>query len=218
MTTFRKSAVVDIKTATIDNDGYSFKGYASVFDGVDSYGDTITKGAFSECLETMPKMFFNHDSSAVPIGKWTLAREDEIGLYVEGELTKGIPQADAVAAALAHGTVDGLSIGFTASGEGLAFNEDTEGFVISKVDRLFEISVVTFPADNSARIAKAEGLDSVKSLEDFLRDAGGLSRGEAKAFISSAKAIFERERQRDADLAKKAELDAALSGFFNSFK
>ena len=39
----------------------TFEGYASKWGGVDSYGDTIIKGAFSETLKsTTPKMFWNH--------------------------------------------------------------------------------------------------------------------------------------------------------------
>ena len=42
----------------------SFKGYASVFGSVDSYGDTILKGAFRESLETRKrpvKFLFGHN-------------------------------------------------------------------------------------------------------------------------------------------------------------
>ena len=218
-TNFRKSAVAALEGATISEDGYKFAGYASVFGGIDSYGDTIKQGAYEGSFDAdaLPKMFFNHASYDVPIGKWTTVKEDDHGLYVEGELTKGIPQADAVAAALAHGTVDGLSVGFCADADGLSYNEDTDGFVVGKVSRLMEISVVTWPADNAARIAKAEDIETVKDLETALRDAG-LSRNEAKAFISASKAIFERERQREAELKKTAEVDAAIRGFFSAFK
>ena len=60
-----------------------FSGYASVFGGVDSYGDTIIKGAFEATLRNgKPKMFFNHDWNSLPVGKWTKAKEDDKGLWV----------------------------------------------------------------------------------------------------------------------------------------
>lgn len=67
----------------------SFEGYAATFGNVDSYGDTIMKGAFIDTLKIngMPKMFVLHKSDELPIGKWISAIEDDKGLYVKGELT-----------------------------------------------------------------------------------------------------------------------------------
>lgn len=209
---FRKSAVAAFEKDAVADDGYTFRGYASVFGGVDSYGDTIAKGAFAECLKTdTPKMFFNHNSSAVPIGKWNIVKEDDKGLFVEGELTKGIPEADQLALAMKAGTVDGMSIGFYADMDDLEINDKTNGFLINKIARLIEISVVTFPADSAARVSKAEAIDRVKDLESFLRDEGGFSAKEAKIIISKAKAI-NREAERDARSEKIAEISAMLKG------
>jgi len=49
-----------------------FTGYASVFDGLDSYGDTIKAGAFQDTLHgraRLPLMLFGHNPGRV-IGKW----------------------------------------------------------------------------------------------------------------------------------------------------
>lgn len=207
-----KSADIMLKDAQVgvSDDGYRFSGYASVFGGVDAYGDTIVAGAYAPALEKgTPKMFFNHDKYSIPIGKWLEVAEDEHGLRVTGELTKGNPQAETVAAALRHGTVDGLSVGFYPAEDGLQENE-TGGFTISKIDRLLEISVVTFPADRAARIEKAEALDSIRDIEDYLRDAG-LSAKEAKTIVSRTKSVIDAENRRDAEAARQAEIKAALS-------
>ncbi len=78
----RKHLLLSDVELKFDGEAGTFAGYASVFGGVDSYGDTIEKGAFSEtlALHGAPKMFFNHDWN-MPIGKYT-AREDEKGLFV----------------------------------------------------------------------------------------------------------------------------------------
>ena len=47
----------------------------------------------------------------MPVGKWMVAKEDDHGLYVEGELTPSLRLAEDVRAAMKHGTIDGLSIG-----------------------------------------------------------------------------------------------------------
>ena len=102
--------------------GCKFSGYASVFNGLDSYGDRILPGAYDSVLRQiqsgavrMPKMFINHKAWDLPIGKWIDISEDDVGLKADGELTSGNPTADAVRASLAHGTIDGLSIGFRLS-------------------------------------------------------------------------------------------------------
>lgn len=211
-----KSADIMLKDAQVGvaDDGYKFSGYASVFGGVDAYGDTIVAGAYAPALEKgTPKMFFNHDKYSIPIGKWLEVAEDEHGLRVTGELTKGNPQAETVAAALRHGTVDGLSVGFYPAEDGLHENENG-GYTIDKIDRLLEISVVTFPADRAARIEKAEALDSVRDIEDYLRDAG-LSTREAKIIVSRMKSVVDAENQRDAEAKRQAEIKAALSRIVN---
>lgn len=182
----------------MDGETGKFAGYASVFGGVDSYGDTILKGAFSDSIKGgMPKMFWNHDWN-MPIGKWTQAEEDGKGLFVQGELTPGLGLAEDVKAALKHGTLDGLSIGgFLKKGD---YDETPKGRVIHKWTSLVEVSPVVFPADNSARIdlstvksdliQQIDGIESVRDLESFLRDAGGLSKGAAIALVARAKDVF----------------------------
>lgn len=195
----------------IDSATGTFSGYASVFNGVDSYGDTILPGAYADTLATMwPKMFLNHDSDELPIGKWLEIKEDSTGLYVTGEFTPGLADAVDVYAALKHGTVDGLSIGYVLQPDGYSQQLDEAGNpgygrVISKVARLVEISVVTFPADGSARIdnvkSEIEKLETVRDFERFLRDVGGLSKSASGALIAQAKSIFVGDRQ-EIEIAK----------------
>lgn len=180
-----------------EGDGATFSGYASVFNGNDLVGDTILPGAYKGALKKgTPKMFFNHDSYSLPIGKWIEVVEDEKGLKVVGELTPGNPQSEAVRAALKHGTVDGLSIGYRLRAGGYT-EKDGGGRTIKTIDALPEISVVTFPCDQSARIeSKSEDIAELKTVRDFevfLRDAGGFSRAEATALCAKAKSVFSNQ-------------------------
>lgn len=194
-----------------------FSGYASVFGGVDTYGDTIIKGAFESTLRnSKPKMFFNHDWNSLPIGKWTKAKEDDKGLFMEGELTPGLARSMDVRAAMKHGTLDGLSIGgWVKKGD----YEDVEaGRIIRKWSNLVEVSPVVFPADSAARIdlASVKGVDfeallpeckSERDIERLLRDAG-LGKWEAMALVSRAKAIFSgRDAAEVADVKTEAILE-----------
>ncbi len=184
----------------LSGDSGTFEGYASVFGGVDSYGDTILNGAFSSTLRQngLPKMFYGHDWS-MPIGKWVSAKEDEKGLYVKGELTPGLSLASDVHAALKHGTLDGLSIGgFVKQGD---YDTTDTGRLIRKWSRLVEVSPVVFPADGNARIDSetVKGADlidaineveSIRDLESLLRDAAGLSKGAAVALVARARVVL----------------------------
>ena len=192
----------DVRLET-KGDGATFAGYASVFGGVDSYGDTILKGAFESTLRTngKPKMFFDH-SWGMPIGKYLVAKEDDHGLYVEGELTPGLTLASDVKAAMKHGTLDGLSIGgYVKLGD---YDTTETGRVIRKWSRLVEVSPVVFPADEAARIDTStvkgaelidaiEAIETIRDLETFLRDASGptrLSKGAAAALVARVKTVI----------------------------
>lgn len=182
----------------MDGDTGKFSGYASVFGGVDSYGDTLVRGAFESTLRTngKPKMFFNH-SWDMPIGKWTKAKEDDKGLFVEGELTPGLALSADVRAAMRHGTLDGLSIGgYLKKGD---YEETDGGRIIRKWANLMEVSPVVFPADGAARIdlSSVKSVDfeallpeckTEKDIEKLLRDAG-IGKWEAMAIVSTIRTI-----------------------------
>ena len=219
--TFKSVPLSGVELKMDENGTRKFKGYASVFNRVDAVGDTILPGAYKATLAKfgMPKMFFGHDWG-LPIGKWTAAYEDEKGLVVEGELTPGNPQSDAVLAALKHGTVDGLSIGYRLKpGD---FEERADGGrTIKNVSRLFEVSVVTFPCDDAARVTdvKSEDIDGIKTIRDlegFLRDAGGFSKSVATSLVAKAKKLFANQRESEADEEKAKALFERISAFERS--
>lgn len=198
----------------MDGDTGKFSGYASVFNGVDSAGDTILRGAFLETLsQAAPKMFWNHKWD-MPIGKWTVAREDDRGLFVEGELTKGLGLANDVLAAMKHGTLDGLSIGgMLKRGD---YDETKTGRTVRKWSRLIEVSPVVFPADGMARIdtSTVKSMEfevllpeckTERDIERLLRDAG-LGKWEAMATVSRMKAISTGRDAQETDEAKTAQL------------
>jgi HK97 family phage prohead protease len=177
-----------------------FAGYASKFNGVDSYGDTVLPGAYAQTLSNRSRpiqMRWNHFGPV--IGKWTKAVEDDNGLYVEGELTPGHSVADDVYASMKHGAVTGLSIGFRIPSGGSA----KEGKLrqLKRID-LIEISVVEAPADLGAQVGNVKSFideaESLKEIESLLRDAAGFTRADACALVSRIKALAHGERDAEA--------------------
>lgn len=176
----------------------TFEGYASVFDGVDSYGDTIVRGAYSQTLKnrTRPiRMRWNHFGPV--IGKWEELAEDDTGLYVKGSLTPGHSVADDVYASMKHGSVDGMSIGYR------VLDEEEDGRIRRlKQIELVEISVVEEPADLGAKVGQVkylsemfESCESLKEIESALREAGGFSRANAEQIVRRIKALALGERE-----------------------
>jgi len=176
-----------------------FEGYASVFGVVDSDGDIIEPGAFAQALKTQSRavaMFFNHRRNEIPVGKWLNLSEDSTGLHVRGELTPGNPQSEALKAAMIHGTVGGMSVGFSA-----AKNDVTPiatGYSFRNVTRLSEISVCTFPANEAATVStlkSMEAIESIRDAESWLRESAGLSKSEAQALIARIKSAVRSESE-----------------------
>lgn len=193
MTMEHKFLAVDRAEFKFDGDAGTFTGYASVFGGTDSYGDTIAPGAYSKTLtnrDRRVRMHFNHYGAV--IGKWLSMDEDDKGLLVRGSLTPGHSVANDVLASLRHGAIDGLSIGFYARD----FDEDDEGRRVLKEIELIEISVVEEPADNAARIDAVKSATSLKDIEKLLhRECVGVSQAFATMLVSQMKAILRSESE-----------------------
>lgn len=187
-----------------------FEGYASVFGVVDSDGDIIEPGAFAQTLKSQSRavaMFFNHRRNEIPVGKWLNLAEDARGLHVRGELTPGNPQSEALKAAMLHGTVGGMSVGFSAAKGDLT--PIATGYSFSNVSRLSEISICTFPANEHATVSALKSMDTIESIRDaehWLRDSAGLSRSEAQGLIARIKSAI----RSDSESGEHAELAALL--------
>jgi HK97 family phage prohead protease len=203
-------------------------GYGSVFGTVDSYADTIAPGAFSKSLARFraagraPAMLAQHGAmmavadDLVPIGEWQEFDEDRTGLTLVGRIfDTGSPRFAALHAALTSRALDGLSIGFRAVRSKI--NESTGIRTLTEID-LVEVSIVTFPANDPARIS------SVRSDTDHraaaLRAAAKrrIRIFECRDEIPSSPASLERrtmlhiERatRSDAELTKRLDHDPTL--------
>ena len=176
-----------------------FEGYASVFGVIDSDGDIIEPGAFAQALKTQSRavaMFFNHRRNEIPVGKWLDLAEDSKGLHVRGELTPGNPQSEALKAAMMHGTVGGMSVGFGAAKGDIS--QIATGYSFRNVSRLSEISVCTFPANEQATVSTLKSMETIESIRDaesWLRESAGLSKSEAQALIARIKSAVRSESE-----------------------
>jgi HK97 family phage prohead protease len=161
------------------------KGYGSVFDVEDCYGDTILHGAFTETLKQefatgFVKFLYAHDTKR-PIGRPLVMKEDDKGLWGE-RIVSCVPDGDAALQLAYDKVMDGLSIGFWIRKSKLI---DADGNELDETaswwDRLMakrhiiklklaEDSIVTWGANPSAKI------DEVRSMREYSRSVSkGLS-------------------------------------------
>jgi HK97 family phage prohead protease len=137
-----------VSGAAQDAEPLRFAGYAALFNKRDAGNDTIKPGAFARTLAEKPPqgrlpLFWQHKPDQ-RIGWVERAAEDERGLRVIARIDNAQGGA---AAALKAGKVTGLSFGYRARG----FARNGEGRELSDID-LFEVSLVTHPMQNDARV------------------------------------------------------------------
>lgn len=178
---------------------YTFSGYGSTFLGTpDSYNDIIMPGAFTQTLADRSRpilMKYNHFSDV--IGRYTTAKQDDKGLYLEGKLSKGHSTAEDVYANMKNDAVTGLSIGYVIPSGGAQKGDDGIRR-ISQVD-LVEVSLTPTPANINAQVSSVKSaLDiagSLREVEQILREGSGFSRAEAFALVQRIKSLVTDEEQ-----------------------
>ena len=184
-------------------DSGTFEGLGSVFDVTDSGGDVVEKGAFKESLSELnsknrqPALLWQHDRRQ-PIGKYTEVKETDDGLYVKGQLALKTPRGAEAYELLKMDALSGLSIGYSIPKGGAEFDEKEDVYRLKTLN-LWEVSLVTFPMNDEARVSQVKtslstgAIPDRRELERFLRDSG-MSRKQAVAFVASGyTAAFDSE-------------------------
>lgn len=180
-----------------DEAARTIEGWASTFGNVDSDNDIIAPGAFVDSIRTkMPKMLWQHRTDQV-IGVWTEANETDQGLYVKGNILDTALGEDAYKLAKA-GAIDSMSIGF--STQKYLVDQQSSTRTIQTL-KLWEVSLVTFPANEMARIMGVKSAHTnEREFEDFLREAG-YSREAAKIIVAKGFKALSGQRDADGDYA-----------------
>jgi HK97 family phage prohead protease len=210
----------DLSIKAVREDGF-FSGHGSVFGVTDSYNEIVAAGAFTASLadrkaKGRPVPILWQHRSDQPLGTYSKVEEHDKGLYVEGKLlTSEVSQAREAYALMKAGAVTGLSIGYWPRESN--YDEKTGIRTLTRVD-LEEVSLVTFPANEAARIDAIKmklahgGLPSLPEFEKLLREAG-FSKTQAAVVANRGLAhLLQREAEEPATNAA-SDLLQALKGF-----
>jgi uncharacterized protein len=163
----------NLKIKSLEDAG-TFVGLGAVYGNVDLGCDVIDPGAFSRTLsagKSFP-VLWQHDPSN-PIGHCKITDTRE-GLQVNGTLMLSDPTAQKAYTFMQAGVVKGLSIGF----DTLQANFVGDVRHLTEI-RLWEISCVTFPMNESAQVTGVKALsddERLKHLKGLNEDRKAIDR------------------------------------------
>lgn len=112
------------------------------------FTEVIARGALSDTDLGDSTLFYNHDTNRVPLArspKTMQLRRTTRGLEMTAQLAD-TPQAREVWTAVQRGDLRGMSFAFTVPEGGDEFDPQTNTRRISRISKVYEVSVVPFPA------------------------------------------------------------------------
>jgi HK97 family phage prohead protease len=213
----REYGLLELKAAAEPG---TFSGYGAVFGNVDSYGEVIERGAFKKSLSEWeargkyPKMLLQHggwglgSEDMMPVGQWTSMSEDSRGLKVDGRLfALNTDRGQYIYDGLKSGELDSLSIGFQTVNSRSEIVQEEEIRFLTEI-KLWEVSIVTFPANDKALIGSVRSMtnEELRDLEDALGERG-LSRSDRLKAV----AVFKEWRRREAGVPSSTPRDEDVS-------
>lgn len=132
--------------------------------------EVFVRGAFANVVRASHRVKFlvGHDASALPIGRATLLREDEGGLYGEFRISQ-TERGSEVLELIRDGALSELSIGFSP----LKDKRRADGVIERQLAHLAEVSAVTFgaygPAASVVGVRDQSKTPNLDSIQDILR-------------------------------------------------
>lgn len=151
-----------IKSIDDESSNHHFEGYASTFGNTDRDGDVMDRYCFDESVrqKSVVPMCLNHNRNVV-IGKMELSVDDK-GLKTLGTFNLNDPEAQKMYDLMKMGAIDSFSIGmFIKDYEPIDTKHPWDGLLLKAVE-VFEVSVVTVPANPEATVDIVKSQDSLK--------------------------------------------------------
>jgi HK97 family phage major capsid protein len=144
-------------------------GYLTTFDNKDYYNDIITEGAVKDSIGDINlKMLVDHEHYRITgiVGKIEKTIKDDKGLFGEGYVLKTEETQKHLIPLLKAGLVDSFSIGFI----GKEYtNNEFKGRTFTNIE-LKEVSIVNFPANESAKILEVKQKEELPTVDKNVQD------------------------------------------------
>ena len=126
-----------------------FDAKTTIHDPAGDYIEVIKRGALDGADISDVRLFYNHNLDKVPLARTKSGtmelKADPAGLEMKATLPD-TQEAKAVYEAVKRGDLDGMSFAFTVPDGGDSYDPKTKTRTINKIAKLYECSVVPFPA------------------------------------------------------------------------
>ena len=137
---------------------------------VGQYTEIIRSGALDGADVSDARLLYNHDLNKVPLArtpKTMQLNRSAAGLEMVAELPD-TEEAKAVYTAVKRGDLSGMSFAFKVPKGGERWNRETRTREILKIEKVYEISVVPFPAYPQASV---EARSMVQEINNGMKSA-----------------------------------------------
>lgn len=204
----------EMRATQNEEHGNFVEGHPIVYDQSTAIGDwfyeIIDRGALDDADLKDVKFLVNHDTSMIPLARsrnnnanstMQMSVADD-GMHVRVDLdTENNSDAANLYSAIKRGDVSGMSFMFTVDGEEW---EDLESDMptrhITKIDRVFEVSAVTFPAYEQTSISARDDIEALESARELLesRKAEEAKRAESEKRAEDIEKLMQRLNELEA--------------------
>ena len=137
------------------------------------YVEIIRAGALDNADISDTRLLYNHDISRVPLARTPKTMQftrSAVGLHMIATLPD-TPEAKSVHTAVLRGDLSGMSFAFTVPPKGDKYNPDTNTREILKISKIYEVSIVPFPAYPQTSIEARALMESSANSAQLRREA-----------------------------------------------
>lgn len=185
----KETRIAEIRAASQD-EAHILEGRAIVYDKpttindpAGSYTEIIKRGALDEADLSDVRLLFNHDLNRVPLArtpKTMSLKVDPAGMTVRATLPE-TESAREVYESVRRGDLTGMSFAFKVPKGGDSYDAKTNTRTITKIEKVYECSVVQFPAYGQtsveARSLMSESQKRLRQLQNLRELAKTISGG-----------------------------------------
>lgn len=179
---------IQLRASSAEDNKMEIKGYAVVFNSPETYygyTEVIAPTAFDEADMSDVVLRYNHNDSFIILArtrnKSLKLDTDGTGLSIDAFLQEDISDHRNIFNAIKTQLIDKQSFGFTVEEDEYDYESDTR--TITKIGKLFDVSVVDQPFYNGTDVSVARNIS-----DDFLKRRAKLRKEyEAKEALKKAK-------------------------------
>ena len=187
----------EVKDLGFNGESRTISGYAAIFNNKDKVNDILVKGCFAKSINDRgPEssandkiiMLWQHEQKE-PIGRISVLREDDKGLYFEA-IIDDVERGNQAIKQLESGTLNQFSIGYSYVREKCEYEPNLDAYIVKEVV-LYEISVVSIGCNGETEYL------GLKSMDDPCEELG-------KEIDEACKGLHIRKKEEIQTLIRKA--------------